>query len=519
MIGAIDPAVLPGLLLLAAELAVLAAFGYVVVRVALRQADERMALAQGLVVGPALWGGIVNFVLYVVPGLTGAAVGWGLVLALGAGLAWRTRDPPRLRTAAGLAVVALVLFVIVLAGRQMLSNPDPPIHHGLIATMRAGGPHPPELPWNPGLAAPYHYGPDLLIGLMTPPVGPDPAFVTELMSTYIWVSYVLIVATVLLRYGSWIAVVVLGPLLLVGGTQTFLAQIPGVLQIPVPAGMPAPGLRASLESIYLEGNSHSQVWPPNIWKPNFVLAYAMALVVLERAAPVKGRRWPRHVSLALLVGFLGLVDAVVALIVLVLWGALEAVAIVQARRVRPIAGGDAWGAAGPALAALLLISGGGAITSVLDSSGASGLSLGWVDQPNLRPPLWFLWSFAELPGGIGLLALGPVALAAAAAGLVGRDRLGLALAAAAGAFVLLALTLVYEYAEQDVTRIDGYARNFAIHRTCRMSNRGWRASWTNARTRTSTPHGMKKPCGVQERLDRWKMSFHLSMPNYAISLP
>ena len=52
----VDPAVLPGLLLLLAELAALAAVGYVVVRVALRQDDERMALAQGLVVGPALWG-------------------------------------------------------------------------------------------------------------------------------------------------------------------------------------------------------------------------------------------------------------------------------------------------------------------------------------------------------------------------------------------------------------------------------------------------------------------------------
>ena len=35
----VDPAVLPGLFLLAAELAVLAGIGYVVVRVALRQDD------------------------------------------------------------------------------------------------------------------------------------------------------------------------------------------------------------------------------------------------------------------------------------------------------------------------------------------------------------------------------------------------------------------------------------------------------------------------------------------------
>ena len=86
----VDPAVIPGLLLLAAEFAALAAVGYVVVRVALRQTDDRMALAQGLVVGLALWGLITNFVLYAVPGLAGAAVGWGLTLILGTVLAWRT---------------------------------------------------------------------------------------------------------------------------------------------------------------------------------------------------------------------------------------------------------------------------------------------------------------------------------------------------------------------------------------------------------------------------------------------
>ena len=179
----VDPAVLPGLLLLAAELGALAAVGFVVARVALRQTDDRMALAQGLVVGPALWVLIVNFVLYVVPGLAGAAVGWGITLALGAVLAWRAPDPfrPRPRVAAGFVVAALVVAWVALASRQQLTISDPHMQMGLAAWMRAGG-FPPETAWNPGIPARYHHGPYLLIGLLAPPAGPDLAFTHELLS-------------------------------------------------------------------------------------------------------------------------------------------------------------------------------------------------------------------------------------------------------------------------------------------------------------------------------------------------
>ena len=106
----VDLTVVPGLLL-AAELAALAAVGYVVVRVALRQTDDLMALAQGLVVGLALWGLIVNFVMYVVPGMAGTAAGWGIVLALVGDLVWPAPDPirppPRMVAVFGVAVAAL----------------------------------------------------------------------------------------------------------------------------------------------------------------------------------------------------------------------------------------------------------------------------------------------------------------------------------------------------------------------------------------------------------------------------
>ncbi len=72
MVGVtVDPAVLPGLLLLGLELAVLAAVGFLVARMALGQTDSAMALAQGMVIGPALLGLRVYFALYLAPRLTG----------------------------------------------------------------------------------------------------------------------------------------------------------------------------------------------------------------------------------------------------------------------------------------------------------------------------------------------------------------------------------------------------------------------------------------------------------------
>ena len=88
----VDPSVVPGLLFLLAELVALAAVGYVIVRVALGETDNRVALAQGLVVGPAIWGVVVNFAMYALPGMPGAVAGWIFVLALAAVLIWRAPE-------------------------------------------------------------------------------------------------------------------------------------------------------------------------------------------------------------------------------------------------------------------------------------------------------------------------------------------------------------------------------------------------------------------------------------------
>ena len=82
MVGVtVDPAVLPGLLLLGLALAVLAAMGFLVARMALGQMDCAMALAQGMVIGPALWGLAVNVLLNVTVGRGAALAGWVEILA------------------------------------------------------------------------------------------------------------------------------------------------------------------------------------------------------------------------------------------------------------------------------------------------------------------------------------------------------------------------------------------------------------------------------------------------------
>ncbi|MCY3959007.1 MAG: hypothetical protein OXG65_12015 [Chloroflexi bacterium] len=464
----VEPSVVPGLVLLAAEGLALAVVGFIVVRVALGQRDHGLALAQGLVVGLALWGLIVNFVLHVLPGLSGALAGWLIVLGLGAGLGWRARRKlwvPR-RTLARFGLAAVSIFWVALASRQLLIIPDEAIHTTLSATIRAGG-WPPRLSWNPDLDLAYHHGIDLLIGLLTPPMGPDLAFTTELLGAFAWTSLILQAGALLLRHGSWASALALTPLLLAAGAWTLVfGEQPTLVQVPVPTGMPSAGLRAALAETYwpaveLPWSSEQQAVPPNIWKPQFSYAYPLALATLERMGATSGPGWPRSLALAGLVGFLGLVDETVAPVVLALWSLGEAWRLWQARPApAALRGAVTHAAAGPALAALLLAGGGGVLTGVLtESAGAGELSVAWPRDPRDRAAVTALTSAA---GGLGLVGFGSLVAAIAAAILAGRNRLVLMLTAGCGVFLFAALTLRYEAAPHDLGRFDGHARNFAL---------------------------------------------------------
>lgn len=460
----IDMTVLPGLLLLAAQLVALAAVGYVVVRVALGQDDDRMALAQGLIVGPALWGLIVAFLLFVIPGRAGAIAGWVVVLALGVVLAWRASAPIRLRprVVAGFIAAFLALFWAALASRQLITITDPYMVLGVAASIREGG-FPPELPWGPGTPADYPYGTGLLIGLLTPPMGPDLALVHELLSAYAWSSMALVVVTALLRRGSWLAVLVLSPLLVGHGLWTILSWDAGVIHLPVPTGLPEAGLRASLADIY---------WPtveltpalrlpevlPEIWKPAFLLAYALAYAVLERAARLERWSWPASVTLAGLVGFLGLLSPTLVPAVGLVWAGLAVMHFMRIREAGSVVAALRSGM-GPALAVLLLLGAGGAFSGVLGGGSASGLTL----TEGLNSRHWqALGLFNARPGGVGVLGVGPLAAAAAAVALARRDRLVVALAAGAVLLSVAWLALDYPPMRWDINRFAGHARNLAL---------------------------------------------------------
>ena len=480
----VDPDVLPGLVLLALELLALATAGFIIARVALRQRQAPLALAQGMVIGPALWGLIVNFVMFLVPGTAGAIAAWVVTMGVAGGLAFKEPSVLRLptRTVAMFCGGALTLFWIALAGRQLLSLADTEIHLGLAASIRAGG-FPPVLPWNPAQAAPYHYGVDMLVGLLAPPWGPDPAFVTEVLGAYIWTTFALVVVAGIYKYGGWVGTLTLSPLLLTAGSWTLIGSPnpPSILQVPVPIGPPATGLRTALTEVYwpsfgLPLDTNLEASPPNSWTPAFPLAYALAFVVLERTAFGRQRTWLSTITLAGLLGFLGLVEESVALIALALWSAFEvarnlwvfqALRHLQLRRVgtnHDQLGRDQWLAvlravAGPALTALLLAASGGVVTGLLTGSSHSALSLELIDDPGSRQPLG---TFAPLLGGVGVLGIGPFIVVLVAMVLAWRNQLVVMLAAGSGAFLVAALVLRYEPFPGDITRMDGHARNFAL---------------------------------------------------------
>ena len=360
-------------------------------------------------------------------------------------------------------VVVLALLWAALASRQLLWFSDPQLHLGMAGAFRAGV-FPPELSWIPGDPMRYHHGVQLLFGLLTPPFGPDVAFTAEVLGAYAWVSFTLVVVTLLVARGSWQVALLLSPLLLASGLWTGVTVGSGVLQGPVPAGLPEAGLRASLADTYwpVVGQTWSRIEGalPNVRKPSFLLAYALAVVVLERAAHPGTRSWRSVGTLAGLVGGVGLVSTTLTPVVLALWAGLEALGLKNAWRTRALSWRDALRpGAGLVLAVVVLLASGGRFTGMLEGSSSAGLAF-WWEENALG---WLLLGEIDVrPGGVGVLALGPIVVAAIAVLLAWRDRLVVTLAVGAGLLALAWLVLRYEPFPQDLNRLLGHARNLSL---------------------------------------------------------
>ena len=464
----IDPTVAPGLLVLALELLALAAVGYVVARVALRQADDWLALSQGLVIAIPLWGLSLSYIFRVIPGIAGAIVSWALLLAVGLVLGWRDRSKLRLplQTLVRFTAAALVLFWIALASRQLLNIPDHEIHLTLSSTIRAGI-FPPTLSWNPDTTLAYHYGTDLLIAMLALPRSPDLAFSTELISAFFWTCFALVVVSILRSKSSSFSALVSIPLLLTPGAWTLVwyREAPAILQIPVLSGLSTSGLITNLFDIYWPPFTAPETWPieaspPNIWKPPFILAYALALVVVERVTSPPKRGVLCHIVLAFVVGFMGLIEEAIALTTFGMWVLFVLLRIIKMRhRLSSRPASICSPLSGPALAAVLLATGGGVLTGFLIDAPRSSLSLGIRSHPDNH---LLLGDLQPTAGPVSLLALGIVPVTTLAIALGFRIPLVVALAGSAVAFTIGALCFQHDAYPIDIFRLDGHARNFAL---------------------------------------------------------
>ena len=104
--------------------------------------------------------------------------------------------------------------------------------------------------------------------------------------------------------------------------------------------------------------------------------------------------------------------------------------------------------------------GGGPLSALITGSDASGIDLRWPEDPNSRQPLGSL--LTTLPGGVGLLGLGVVPVAATALLIGWKRRLVWFLIFGSMAFLIVSLTVRYAPSPYDLFRLDGHARNFAL---------------------------------------------------------
>ena len=462
----IDVGLLPGLLLFALELAAIAVFGYVVVRGLLGQAPGYLAAFQGLIVGLALWGLLLNAAFYVAPGAIGVVLAWSAAAVLAAVLIWKKRVQPRpaLSTAAIFAAICLPIFWISLSARQLLWIPDIGAHVPLTASMMAGN-FPPAFPWNPNEAAHYHYGPDLVIGGLEAGTGLGYVLVTELLGAFSVTALFLIVGGLLNRNRSLSSSILIAPLMLSAGAWTLVlvGNQPWPVSAALPVGLPEAGIRPSLLDVYFPGAgvpwmSPVEASPPNIFNPAFSMSYALLLVLVERLVAGSSRPVVGLTTTAVLGAYLILLDEPIFAAFTLIWAVVAAVRFARSRgrRVSELAAG----AAGIALLIGLAVAYGGVLFDGIfrNAGGESGLSFVWPDLPDIT----HLVSLERLPGNLGILGIGPLVLAVVVALGWRAGAMSLLLAGAGLAMWAASLFVEYEFSGSDNLRLEGHFRNLLL---------------------------------------------------------
>ncbi len=462
----VDVGLLPGLLLIALELAAIAILGYVVVRGLLGQAPGYLAASQGLIVGLALWGLLLNAAFYVAPGPIGVALAWLAAAVLTGLLIWKKRVEPRpgLSTGAIFSAICLPIFWISLSARQLLWIPDIGAHVPLTASMMAGN-FPPAFPWNPNEAANYHYGPDLIIGGLEAGTGLGYVLTTELLGAFSVTALFLIVGCLLSRSRSLSSSILTVPLMLSAGAWTLVlvGDQPWPVSAALPVGLPQAGFRTSVLDVYFPGAgvpwmSPVEASPPNIFNPAFLMSYALLLTLVERLVAGGSRPVVGLIATSALGAYLILLDEPIFAAFALIWAIVVAFRFARARvrRVSELAAG----AAGIALLIGLAVVYGGALFDSIfrNAGGESGLSFTLPDLANLTR----LASLDRHPGNLGILGIGPLALAGVVAIGWRAGAMSLLLAGAGLAMWTASLFIEYEFSTSDSLRLQGHFRNLLL---------------------------------------------------------
>ena len=449
-----------------AQLLILSAAGAGVIRSVWPNVAPNVARSAGLIAGPALFGAVTAFAMYLVPGTAGVAAGWAVVLAVAIGVAWRQGLPPKtLLPEWHFGVLWLVVFVIALAARQQYWIPDAMVHAPLSASLLAGT-FPPQFPWTPDVPAIYHFLPELVIGALNVGLGPGLALTTEILGAFVAAALaVLVVAAAADLGASRLTMALVLPLLLSPGLWTLVLFVdrPAAVQMPIPVGVPEAGLRAALGSLYVPDIGSAATTPvaaapPNIINPHFIWSHGLAMTLALLAIARARHRLTGALVLALLISALSAIDETVFVAVLLALGGYAAVSVLRDRR--------HWRRQGPLLMALasgtgLAVVQGGVLTDLLLHAP------GGVDVANLRvpaPELAWIGGVRAIGGGLGALTVGVVAiliLSAAAAYAARSVSLAVIVVMALALFAGFAL-LRFPASPADIARLEGHALNLAM---------------------------------------------------------